>query len=216
MTRLIDELSVGNARDAEITVGGWEDVPDSALERTGRAGRLIGKMIGLATPREIKKQLTMNVIANSPVLSQFMRPDPADPGAHAPEPGRPGPGRDVPGRYVPGPGREPAPAEVIVDADLAERMPWLIERPPLPPGMPQSALRTFSFDVQLDEDDGTVIVSAFDGRIGTLNGKDASEYVPHIRSGRAQDKTVTATATGRVIGRRSLRVTVRLEGSTSC
>jgi hypothetical protein len=55
MPRLIDVLAVGIARDAEITVGGWKDVPESALERTGRAGRLIGKMIGLAAPREIRR-----------------------------------------------------------------------------------------------------------------------------------------------------------------
>jgi hypothetical protein len=101
---------------------------------------------------------------------------------------------------------------VIVDPDLAERQPWLIDRPPLPPGFPRSAQHTFTFDVQLDEDDGIVIVSTSDGRIGKLSGKDADEYVPHIRSGRAQDKTVTATATGRVTGRHSLHVTVRLEG----
>lgn len=94
--------------------------------------------------------------------------------------------------------------EVIADPDLAERMPWLVERPfERLPGMLRSALRTFSFDARLEEDDGTVIVRAFSGRIGRLSATDAEAYLPHIRSARAQGKVVAALASGRITGPRS-------------
>jgi len=58
--------------------------------------------------------------------------------------------------------------------------------------------------------EGTVIVRAFSGRIGRLSAGDAEAYLPHIRSARLHDKVVAAMATGRITGRNSLHVTVRL------
>ena len=186
------------AGDASITVGDWgeADLPD---ERPGLASSLIGKVIGRVLARHIGvgesqiREVMREAVTMSPVLSRLVQPGPPDP--------------DL---YVPEPGRQPAPAEVIADPDLAERMPWLVEPPERLPGMPRSAMHTFSFDARLEEDDGTVIVRAFSDRIGRLSATDAKAYLPHIRSARALDKVVAAMATGRITGRRSLHVTIRL------
>ena len=187
------------AGDASITVGDWGE-HDLPHEQPGLAASLIGKVIGGVLARRIGigdsqiREVMKESVTMSPVLSRLVQPGPPDP--------------DL---YVPEPGRQPAPAEVIVDPDLAERMPWLVEPPSERlPGMPRSAMRTFSFDARLEEDDGTVIVRAFSSRIGRLSATDAEAYLPHIRSARAQDKAVAAMATGRTTGRRSLHVTIRL------
>jgi hypothetical protein len=195
---MIDLLAAGIAAgDASITVGGWGEA-DLPHERPGLASSLIGKVIGRVLARHIGeseiKEVMREAVTMSPVLSRLVHPGAPDP--------------DL---YVPEPGQEPAPAEVIVDPDLAERMPWLVERPSERlPGIPRSALRTFSFDARLEEDDGTVIVRAFSGRIGRLSATDAEAYLPHIRSARAQGKVVATMASSRITGHRSLHVTIGL------
>jgi hypothetical protein len=91
--------------------------------------------------------------------------------------------------YFPGPGQSPAPAQVILDPDIAERMPWLLE---LPPGM-SSARGPSSFAAWLEESAGTVVVCHSPGRIGTLSAADAEAYLPpckgcpSARQGRGRD-----------------------------
>jgi hypothetical protein len=194
----IDRLAAGIAAgDASITVGGWGE-HDLRHERAGLVSSLIGKVIGRAVARRIGqgavREIMREAATASPVWSELLHPGPPDPG-----------------RYVPEPGREPAPAEVIADPDLAERMPWLVERPSeRPPWMSRSAMRTVTFEARLAEDDGTVIVRAFSDRIGELSVTDGEAYLPHIRSARAQGKVLAAMASSHITGRRSLRVTIRL------
>jgi hypothetical protein len=197
---MIDLLAAGLAAgDASIAVGEWEEhgLPH---ERPGRASSLIGKVMGRILARHIgegeMREVMKEAFATSPVLAGLLHPAPPDPGL-----------------YVPEPGRQPAPAEVIADPDLAERMPWLTERPS--ERMPRSAMPivsfdVVSFDVRLEEDDGTVIVRAFSDRIGELRVTDGEAYLPHIRSARAQGKVLAAMASSHITGRRSLRVTIRL------
>jgi hypothetical protein len=199
----VDMLAAGIAEDdAIIDVGDWGefDLPD---ERPGPVGSLIGKAIGRvlglrfgeSEVREAKRELMREVLMASPHLSRLVHADPPDPNL-----------------YVPEPGQQPAPAEVITDPDLAERMPWLVERPE-PPGFPRSALSMpFQFQARLEEADGTVIVrpSSDSDRIGRLSAKDAEAYLPHLRSAQAQGKVVAAMASGRITGPRALHVTVRL------
>jgi hypothetical protein len=198
-TRMGDAAGIA-AGDASITVGRWGE-HDLRHERPGLVGSLIGKVIGRALAHHIGeaqiREMMREAATASPVLSGLLHPGPPDAGL-----------------YVPDPGREPASAEVIADPDLAERMPWLAERPrpsELPPGMSRSAMRTVSFDARLEDDDGTVIVGAFSGRIGRLSSADAEAYLPHLRSARAQGKVAAAMASSRTCGRRSLHVTIRLE-----
>ncbi len=191
---LAASIAIGGA---DITVGEWGEL-DLPPDRPGLASSLIGKVAGRVLARKFGKgqmrELMREVLTASPALSRLVHPGPPDPRL-----------------YIPEPGREPAPAEVIVDPDLAERMPWLVELPSeRPPGMPRSALRTFSFEARLEEDDGMVIVRTSSGRIGKLSARDAEAYLPHILSAREQDKAIAATAAGRIAGRRSLHVTVRL------
>ena len=193
---LAASIAIGGA---DITVGEWGEL-DLPPDRPGLASSLIGKVVGRVLARKFGEgqmgELMREVLTASPALSRLVHPDPGPPDSRL---------------YIPEPGREPTPAEVIVDPDLAERMPWLVELPSeRPPGIPRSALGTFSFEVRLEEDDGMVIVRTSSGRIGKLSARDAEAHLPHIRSAREQDKVVAATATGRITGRRSLHVTVRL------
>ena len=109
---MIGVLAAGIAADGDISVGGWAEV-DLPDERPGLVGSLIGKVIGRVLARRIGegevREMMREAVAMSPVLSRLAHPDPPDP--------------DL---YVPEAGREPAPAEVITDPDLAERMPWLV------------------------------------------------------------------------------------------
>jgi hypothetical protein len=181
--------------DASITFCDWvesDGLPDAP--RPGLLGSLAGKVIGRIFAPPIKEVMG-EAVAASPVLSRLMRPAPPDPR-----------------RYVPEVGQEPTAAEVITEPDLAERVPWLLNPPPEGlPGTPRSARGTFSFEALLEEESDVVIVRAFSERIGRLNPHDAEAYAAHIRSARLRDQFVAATATCRITGRRSLRVTVRLE-----
>jgi hypothetical protein len=133
-----------------------------------------------------------------------------------------------PNRYIPDPGQEPAPAEIIIDPDLAERLPGLLDRGmPQMPAMPRSA--SFSFSAKLEEDGDALIVSAFPERtwepdeggnghfavrswerIGRLSPADADVYRTHLRTARLRGQSVAATVSGRKKGRRLRGVTVRL------
>jgi hypothetical protein len=191
---LAASIAIGGA---DITVGEWGEL-DQPPDPPGLVSSLIGKVVGRVLARKFgegqMRELMREVLTASPALSRLMQSGTPDPRL-----------------YIPEPGREPAPSEVIVDPDLAERMPWLVELPSeRPPGIPRSALRTFSFEARLEEDDGMVIVRTSSGRIGKLSGRDAEAYLPHIRSARERDKVVAAMATGRITGHRSLHVTVRL------
>jgi hypothetical protein len=104
--------------------------------------------------------------------------------------------------YFPEPGQSPAPAELIVDPDIAERMPWLLE--PLPPGKD-----AWSFAVWLEEAEGAVVVRHQPGRIGTLGAKDSEAYLPHVRAARAQDKVMAAMANPRITASGSFHATIR-------
>jgi hypothetical protein len=131
-----------------------------------------------------------------------------------------------PGRYVPAPGDSPAPAQVILDPDLRDRMPWLFELPPevppdFPPGMPRMpsgsrharhsrSRQDVSLMVQLEDDGSTVAVRHEPGRIGTLSTRDAPVYLPHLHAARSQGKMVAAMATLRITGRDSPRIIIRL------
>jgi hypothetical protein len=64
--------------------------------------------------------------------------------------------------------------------------------------------------VLLEEEGDMIIVRAFSERIGRLNPTDAAAYAVPVRSARLRDQFVAATATSRIAGYRSLRVTVRL------
>lgn len=132
-----------------------------------------------------------------------------------------------PDRYVPEPGNYPPPAQVILDPDPHDRMPWLFELPPddLPPGFPPDmprmpgglkharhprSHRDVSLMVRLADDGRTVVVRHEPGRIGALSTRDAPAYLPHLNAARSQGKVVTAMATVRVPGRGSPRMTIRL------
>jgi hypothetical protein len=129
-----------------------------------------------------------------------------------------------PNRYIPDPGQEPAPAEVITDPDLAERLPGLLGRGM--PEMPRSS--SFSFSAKLEEDGDTLVVSAFPERtwnpdeggnghfavsrerIGRLSPADADVYRTHLRTAQLRGQSVAVTVSGRKKGRRLQSVTVRL------
>jgi hypothetical protein len=120
----------------------------------------------------------------------------------------------------------PPPAQVILDPDLHDRMPWLFELPPdLPPGFPPDmprmpsgsrharhprSHRDVSLTVRLADDGSTVVVRHEPSRIGTLSTSDAPAYLPHLNAARSQGKVVAAMANLRVTGRGSPRMTIRL------
>jgi hypothetical protein len=129
-----------------------------------------------------------------------------------------------PDRYVPEPGNSPPPAQVILDPDIQDRMPWLFELPPdLPPDFPPDMARLMtrharhprshrdvSLMVRLEEDGSTVVVRQGPGRIGALSTRDAPAYLPHVNAARSQGKVVAAIATLRVTGPSSPRMTIHL------
>jgi hypothetical protein len=113
--------------------------------------------------------------------------------------------------YVLEPGQGPAPAEVITDPDLAERLPRLLDQewagvPPqiqrhLRPG------RTFRLHAILEEERGEVVVRAFNERIGRLTPAGAEEYAAHLRSARLNGQLALAVVRGSIAGRRPVHVT---------
>jgi len=135
-----------------------------------------------------------------------------------------------PDRYIPDPGQEPAPAEIITDPDLAERLPRLLAC-----GMPQTSAvprsAWFSFSAKLEEDGDTLIVSTRSGdrgkvskdengnvllvrapseRVGKLSPADADVYRTHLRTARLCGQSVAVVVSGRRKGGRLRGVTVRL------
>jgi hypothetical protein len=133
-----------------------------------------------------------------------------------------------PNRYIPDPGQEPAPAEIITDPGLAERLPGLLSHGMAHmPAMPRST--GFSFSAKLEEDGDMLIVSAFPERmwkpdeggnghfataswerIGRLSPADADVYRAHLRTARLRGQSVVAVVSGRKKGRRLRDVTVRI------
>jgi hypothetical protein len=188
--------------DANVAIGDWGEF-DTPVEPVRTIHLLIGKVIGRVLTRhfgedavrEMNREIMRGAVTSSRILSRLVR-------------------RDAPGpdRYVPEAGQEPSPAEVIIDPDLSERMPWLMTPLPEIPGRRRrrSAERTTSLEIGLKEDDGTVVVFYSAGRVGVLSATDSEAYLWHIRSARAQNKVIAAVASLRIVGPAQLRATVSL------
>jgi hypothetical protein len=188
------ELLVGclAAGDAVVTFSDEKEPPD--LPRTGLVGSLAGRLIGRIFAPAVKG-MAEEAISGSQLFS------------------RPTPSAEEPNTYVPGPGQLPSPAKVIIDSDIAERMPWLVELPN-EWATGTSAMRNASFNARLVEEDAAVVaVYAFSGRVGQLGSKDAEAYLPHLRSARDHGKQVAVVANRRLTGRRALLITVSFPSS---
>ena len=193
-----------------------DDLPK--MPEPGPVGKLAGKLVGRMLRRalaphapEIMQEVMTTVIRQAagevPDLAEAMDRAAADPS-----------------RYVPEPGQEPPPAEVIADPDLAERIPGLLNRSPLPPGglpdaplpppmqLPRSAARAFLFSATLEEDGDLIVVRTSGGRIGTLNPVGAAAYAPHLQAARLRDQVVRVTVSGRLHRGRLSHLTVQLGG----
>ena len=141
------------------------------------------------------REMADDAIARSPVFQALSRLHPYPPGLSL---------------YFPEPGQSPAPAQLILDPDVADRMPPP-EPPPVPPGFPRPR-RPRSFAVWLEESSGTVVVHHSPGRIGTLSPADAEAYLPHIRAARTHGEVVAAMADHSASSRGPLRLTIRIGG----
>jgi hypothetical protein len=156
----------------------------------GRAGRLIGRLIkGSPMPEEVREAIRASQVQ---------------------------PGRDQePGVlhfYMPEPGQEPAPAEVDIDPDLAERLPRLLdqERAGASPQFQRHLRndRAFRLHAVLEEEGDDVVVRAFKQRIGRLTPADAEVYAAHLRSARLSHQLAFVLVRGSLVGRRPSGVTV--------
>jgi hypothetical protein len=189
----IDNLAAAIAAgNATITVGAPGEYLDPPPEPPGVVGALIGKVIRRVFARQVR-EFSMEAFVASP-MGRHLFTDPTNPSI-----------------YVPEPGREPAPAQVITDPDVAERVLWPAE-PPLgrQPGMAWPTTGDIFSTARLEEENGMVVVYASADRIGTLSAADAERYLPHLQAARLHDQFVPAIVTGRIKGGRLLRATVRL------
>lgn len=157
------------------------------------AATLGGKIIRRLFP-QIRK-MADEAFARSPVVQALRRQHPHPPGL---------------GLYFPEPGQSPAPAQLILDPDIEDRMPPP-EPPPVPPGFPRPTGPP-SLAVWLEESSGTVVVHHAPGRIGTLSPADGEAYLPHIRAARARGEVVAAMADHSASSRGPLRLTIRMGG----
>jgi hypothetical protein len=113
--------------------------------------------------------------------------------------------------YVLEPGQGPAPAEVITDPDLTERLPWLLDQEfaGVPPQIRRHLRRgpAFRFHAVLEEEGDAVVVRAFNQRIGTLTPADAQVYAAHLQSARLNGQLALTVVRGTIAGRRPVQVT---------
>jgi hypothetical protein len=189
----IDNLAAAIAAgNATIAVGGPGEYLDPPPEPPGLVGALVGKVIGRVFARQLREFSKTTFEASS--MPWLVATDPQDPAT-----------------YIPEPGQEPAPAKVITDPDVAERVLWPAE-PPLgrPPGMTWPTTGDFFSTARLKEENGVVVVYSSTDRIGTLTAADAERYLPHLQAAQLRDQFVPAVVTGRIKRRRLLSATVRM------
>jgi hypothetical protein len=117
-------------------------------------------------------------------------------------------------RYVPEPGQAPAPADVITDPDLDERLPLLEGTHRGMPPMPSHAVSSFWFGARLEEDGDTIVVRQSGERVGRPNSRGVEEYAPHLRAARQRGQVVSVTVTGQSKRGRVSHVTVSLAGAS--
>jgi hypothetical protein len=180
---------------ASIKLGAPPEWPLPDIPRPGLVGRLVGSVLSRAIAPAFPAMMDA-VIGSVPGPHGTMRQAAEDPN-----------------RYVPEPGQAPAPADVITDPDLDERLPLLDGTHRGMPPMPTHAVHTFWFGARLEEDGDMIIVRKSGERIGSLNSRGAEEYAPHLRAARQRGQVVSVTVTGQSKRGRVSHVTVSLAGA---